>query len=554
MSTRSTTLTREQAAAGIERLVDRIDHTRRRRTPVEAPPERTRAYVLLELACGLARLGLRDRAAAQADRALTTLRPLEDPLHQLAVDGYLLCMRRAVEGLPPDWSARVALARRRAALDPFEVYKIDRLRQRSRALEPMGQALDPVLAFRRRGDEVERELTRLALCAEPDDALDGLLALLDEAMLPCHVGWREVAIRAAVLLASHAGRAPDAVLAILADAALDERPGDLHLAAMIARLARAIEHRPLLEELAAQVHWSIGRAPAAGTGQAAAACALALMDLDDDSRAARLVEQAREAAPTSGDGALVEHAELAVARAALGQVEPARRVLWRGLDALGDPRLLLTDRLDLVRPLARLCSWIPGHEAAAGLDQLAGQLWNLSDSFNTNSHYCVTVIELVDALVEGWAGEPLAIRPGRMAPVRRESWEEGTRHALVRGARQALLELIERQGRGDAWRDGARAWLDGDGEHEWHEDHEQLDRLIASARDLGEVVERVRDWLAPDAPDCPVGRDELLGNRDSQYALDFLAGAAEARRLVERHRREGLATVILELGRPAPGE
>ena len=52
---------------------------------------------------------------------------------------------------------------------------------------------------------------------------------------------------------------------------------------------------------------------------------------------------------------------------------------------------------------------IPGTRFSIGLDALSGHLPAITDSYNTNSHFCLSVVELMESLVLGWASDDLAL-------------------------------------------------------------------------------------------------------------------------------------------------
>ena len=123
---------------------------------MEAPVERTLAYVHLVFAYGFARLGQADRARSLRAAAQTAL-DVGDRVNAFLVAALSARVDQALEGQPSDTPLPPELSGRLDELQSFERYKVDRLRQASAVLEPH-ERLDPVGAYTRgarysRGDE-----------------------------------------------------------------------------------------------------------------------------------------------------------------------------------------------------------------------------------------------------------------------------------------------------------------------------------------------------------------------------------------------------------------
>jgi hypothetical protein len=125
--------------------------------------------------------------------------------------------------------------------------------------------------------------------------------------------------------------------------------------------------------------------------------------------AVELLTGAAEAATGEGTAALVTRLQLAAGLAGLGRLQQAEPTLARARQALKDKTLIVTERLQLTRALAQVYSYSPRATALAGLAELAEQLPLITDSFGTNSHFCLAVIQFIEALVLGYASDQLAL-------------------------------------------------------------------------------------------------------------------------------------------------
>ena len=77
--------------------------------------------------------------------------------------------------------------------------------------------------------------------------------------------------------------------------------------------------------------------------------------------------------------------------------------------AVAQEPLLLVDRLEITRAMSGTASHLSLEQAVAELRELAGQLPMITDSFNTNSHFSLSVIQFMESLILGYASEQLAL-------------------------------------------------------------------------------------------------------------------------------------------------
>ncbi len=391
----------EGLATALEAAWARFRKTKRQRSPIEAKPALTRAYVELTLAWGHAKLGAWPQAEVHRDSALAALPA--DPVHDLCRDHYLVRITEAVEGRPPG-ALPPELQARREALGRLDRYKVDRLLQGSEVLEPSG-GLDPFEAFRSesahvRGDEfaglAEQPASARAKAldgilgealkapSERRRRLHGVLDLIGTLPDPL-AGPRLAQIIAASLPA-------DDVVALFADVVLraDElERGDLIRAAFEA-LAKVADAAPPAE-LAAQ----LGRV------------APALHRVGVTAGPQALLEQLDESLGTTGAVGAAARLQVAACRAALGQPEAVAPVFEGATAWLDGARP--DQRLALLRAMSRALARTDPEQAVAGVEALAAALPATTDSFNTNSHFCLSVLQLVECMVLALASEALAL-------------------------------------------------------------------------------------------------------------------------------------------------
>jgi hypothetical protein len=110
------------------------------------PKSRTEAYIDLMFAYGLARLGAGLRASTLVQSADATLKD-QDPVHRLLLEAFVFRIERArvgqwLEKFPSSWYQAIDEFVSANAVERSNRYLIDRLREKSRILEPVDK-VDP---------------------------------------------------------------------------------------------------------------------------------------------------------------------------------------------------------------------------------------------------------------------------------------------------------------------------------------------------------------------------------------------------------------------------
>ena len=401
----------EVLSSHLQALLAKYEKTKRTRSSVEADPKLTLAYVLFTFAYGTARLGRTDHARALAERA-TSMLDLNEPIHGFLARAYAARVSQALEGVPAETPLPPEVAARLNALDKLSRYKVDRVRQFSKVLEPH-ERLDPVVAFQRgeadpRGPEfanlrgmaddaaVQREVDLIfeqARKSEPDlraRLFDGVMDFFP--MIPIERATRYL---------------EDIVRSL--DGIPPTRQAQLLEEAMM--LAGHVGHQDLgrrvfqmLDPLIA----SLGAESAAEIAPVMGGMLRTLRRVGLRHEASQLLETMQKAAGGKGIPAMVARLHTAAGLAYLGHFDRGRAVFEEALGVLaGD--LLVPARIDLTRALARAVGSAPQEFAVATLAKLADRLAVVTDSFNTNSHVCLSVVAFVESLVLGYASEELAI-------------------------------------------------------------------------------------------------------------------------------------------------
>ncbi len=412
-----------RVAHQLESILRAFDDTSRKRSPVEAKLESSRAYVGFEFAWGFARLGQADRSRALRDASMAAL-PKGDPVHGFLTRAYSSRIDQALEGLSPEAPLAAELTASLNQLDTFSRYKVDRLRHSSTVLEPQ-ERLDPIGDFWRtsndpRGEELAalrglRDTGELVKALEvraqvavdnqlgPDERarlLDGLLDFLpqlpESSALPLLNRFvtlseplpprqRVVVFEDVLKIAGHFGRV-----------------------ALVKQLVNSLGS--LLVELGAEGATEVG--PALATGVRS----LRRVGLRDE--AAQLLQRAVGVIRGEDTRTLAARLALAAGFAYLGRMAPAQPIFDEALARLSKERDItrMVERLELTRAAARAFGHAPTEIALPALLRLSSQMPWITDSYNTNSTavggatgFCLSLVEFADALVLGHVGDDLTL-------------------------------------------------------------------------------------------------------------------------------------------------
>jgi hypothetical protein len=411
---------RSRDSAQIDVLAQRVDalptmlaSAKRKRSATEADPALTMAYVRFVVAYGLARLGRIERAHEVRDEAVAAL-PAADPIHGVLVAAFVARIAQALEALPAETALPAEVSQRLGALVKLERYKVDRVRQASKVLEPQ-ERLDPIAAFQR-GEADPRGPEFAALRTEADPtAIDRMVhhiiragessppdtkARLYDGAMDFFPSLRHE--RAHELLATVV-RTSDDIPAARRVQVLEEA---LMLAGHFGEEGLAREILTVLEPALAQV----GPEGAAAIAPVAAGMLRTLRRFGLRDAAERMLGLLQGAAAGKGTVNLIARLHTAAALSFLGRTDAARPVFEEALGVLRT-ELPMGERLQLGRALSRALATAPIEYALAGMAELEKGIIYVTDSFNTNTHVCLSVLDFMEALVLGYANEDLSIDP-----------------------------------------------------------------------------------------------------------------------------------------------
>lgn len=404
-----------RVTAQLEAVLKAIDETPRKRSAVEAPPHLTRAYVALEFAWGFARLANADRARQLRDAALAAL-DQRDPVHHYLARAYQARVEQALEGAAPDTPLPPDVNALLNGLESFVRYKVDRLRQFSQVLEPQ-ERLEAISAFwRNTRDTRGEELAALRGLREPGELLK--------------------AIQSRMSVASD-GHLPEDERARLIDGLLDYLPRlpEAHALPLLARFVTMGEglgarQRALVLEDALKVAGHFGRTAlvkqyvlqlgnvikelgSAGVSEVggvlvAGVRSLRRVGLRDE--AAELLSRASTVLKGEDVATLQARLGLASGFMYLGAFAQGQPIIEEALMRLGrESGLNPGERQRLTRATTQALSHASTELALPGLLRVAQQLPWITDSYNTNTHYCLALVDFADALVLGHVGDDLTL-------------------------------------------------------------------------------------------------------------------------------------------------
>ena len=373
----------------------------------------TAAFVRLEFAFGFAGLGMLDRARALREEAVSSL-DTGDHIAAFLARAYSARIDQAIAGDPRETPLPPTIQATLNALPKLDRYKIDRLRAASTVLEPQ-ERLDPMQAFQRGGDPRGEEFAALRgldntgqLVAEIKSILDvatneetsvaDRARLFDGVMDFFPLISEADAVPALRRVIDNVGGTPAARRALLLEEAMsvagyfgrDDMSGEI-----ATRLSKLVDE--LSSDDAAKLAAEFG------------SCLRGLRRVGLSDMAAELLDRLGKLTIGETPDRIEARLHVAAGLAYVGDFERAKVTLLGTQGALSQLKLTSKDRLRIVRALAAAWKNAPRAEAMEGLMELAGQLPLITDSFNTNSHFCLSVVSFMDAMVLAFASGELAM-------------------------------------------------------------------------------------------------------------------------------------------------
>ena len=404
-----------RVAGQLEALLRAFEETPRKRSPIEAPPQLTRAYVHFEFAWGFARLASADRARQLRDGALAAL-DRKDPVHAYLTRAYVVRIDQALEGAAPDTPLPPDISGMLNGLEPFMRYKVDRLRQFSLVLEPQ-ERLEPMGSFTRSlqnaGGETLAALRGIRDPGELYKAIQSRMSVAIDPQLPI-----EERVRLIDGLMDFLPQLPESQALPLLQRflAMGDAVAPKHRAVVLEDALKVAGHfgrTALVKQLVLQLGNAIKEIGAEGVGEVgtmlvAGVRSLRRVGLRDE--AGELL--ARASTVLKGEDTNTLRARLALASgfAYLGAAAQAQPIIDEVQVRLSrEVGLMSADRMRLTRAVAQALSHAPTEVALPGLLRITQQLPWITDSYNTNTHFCLSLVDLADALVLGHVGDDLTL-------------------------------------------------------------------------------------------------------------------------------------------------
>ncbi len=396
------------------KLLKLYGKTKRERSMLEAPKKMTDAYVHYIFAWGFARLNQQQQSAELVLKARDGLKG-DDSVHQSLMRQYEARIQQAREAVPKESLLDKQTLELLNSLERFDRYKVDRLRQVTIILEPQ-ERLDPIQSFQvSDSDSRGEEFSNLHQWSDKVQFLQAIDQILERAYDRQTTGQEK---------------------ARLLDGVLDFFPR-LGEAEAIPRLTRVVSELESLEplyrcvvledtlllagfysrqDIIAQLIDEIDRLLKQSEGDDLSYIANALAQFVDSLRRVGLTEQglhilekAWERFDDQQPESLITRIQLASGFADMQKDDYLNQVVFEAKELLTQVDLLLESRLQLCRALSQASSHMHHSDAIALLHDLSRQLPLVTDTFNTNSHFCLSVISFMESLILGFANDKLML-------------------------------------------------------------------------------------------------------------------------------------------------
>ncbi|VAW72276.1 hypothetical protein MNBD_GAMMA12-1686 [hydrothermal vent metagenome] len=403
-----------QLQSELSRLLIYYGKTKRKSSMLEAPKKITDAYVYYIFAWGFARLNQQQESAELTLKARKGLKG-KDSIHQSLSQQYEARIQQAREAVPKESLLDKQTLQVMNSLERFDRYKVDRLRQMTIILEPQ-ERLDPIQSFQvSYSDSRGEEFSTLHQLGDKKKFLQAVDQILARAY-DCQTTHQEKAR--------------------LLDGVLDFFPR-IGEAEAIPRLVRVVSELDSLEplyrcivledtlllagfysrqDIIAQLIGEIDRLLKQTDGDDLSYIANALAQFVDSLRRVGLTEQglhilekAWERFDDQQPESIMTRIQLASGFADMQKDNYLDQVVMEAKKLLQQDNLLLELRLQICQALSQASSHMHHQNAIALLHDLSHQLPLITDTFNTNSHFCLSVISFMESLILGFANDKLVL-------------------------------------------------------------------------------------------------------------------------------------------------
>ncbi len=398
------------------------------RPQTEGPGVRaTHAYIDLIFAFGLARVGESDASKELVTQAETILRGVMDEVHATLLAAFVYRIAQAREGKPvkgplsPDLLQRID-----KVTDKMQRFRIDRLREKSRILEP-DHKINAFSPWTARSTPLDSSLAELNELQDRKEIVDRVQRLLLEVPRSKNAPEQRGRILCqAMALAPSVGEEFALDMLNRLPAAYDalgntDDPGDLlaqsellEKGLFLAAHFDRVEFMPtLVTRFQNLLHALHGAGSLKKLDTLAAQCFRGLRKLGMRDEIDTLLHQIADLilagkdlatfnprADASGAEALRALLHVAAGWFFFGRDRQAEPIIHATRTILFQGALSNVEQTRLASAYALTIGQAPVEAAQKGLEELLQRLYNVWDSFTTNSHYLLSQLDLIESVVQ----------------------------------------------------------------------------------------------------------------------------------------------------------
>lgn len=388
----------------LEKIRNQFMTVKRNKHQLEAAPALTGAYTDLVFAWGFARLGIVDRAVELRDAALAAV-PQGDAIHGFCSAGLAARIQQALDGEPVQVPLPANIVAMMQALTKFDQYKINRFRQACRILEPQ-ETLDPILQYADTNvnpwDATFRNLRGMTDGEQLSLALQGLVTTHNTNIQVLDGVLNFIPVLSGTLLVS----CLDGVIAQINQLTDAAQIVPLATKALcVASQARAETQGVAMCNLVTRTM------PQLPNGASNPLVAQHLSNVLGSFRRMGRTEETRpllDALMATATADIPARLGLAAGLLAVSREADAQPMLDAGWARLNQ-KPPLPERMQISRGLAAAQAFTTPEVAVTVLNRLFPMVEHVTDSYNTNSHYAISLIEYAEILVQSVCHEELSL-------------------------------------------------------------------------------------------------------------------------------------------------
>jgi hypothetical protein len=406
---------RKGSSQSIAKLTEELDNlysvyfsSKREKSKIEANKALTDAYTQFIFAYGYARLGSITRAKEEQENATKKI-DTKDTIHDFLVTSFTEKIQQAIAGMPVDHPLSENAQIKLNKLDNFDRYKANRIRQASMLLEYRDK-IDPVGIFQKTDTSLDSLFASLYKLESKEEKLEKINAIIADTL---HSEEKEQVSRISKILdfLPTLGEYNFTPTMKRLMPVFDKKDfNKVEVLAKALMVSGFFSKKDLVEVFVKKITSGISKtSKLQDFANILSRCTGSLRRAGLNNEALELLNSVSSISTGTEIENVLIQLQISSSFSDLGKLDEAKKAIAAGQKVLEQEQLLMSDKLSLIRALSLSAGNLPEEQAIGALRQMYSHLETITDSFNTNSHLCLSIVNFMESLVLGFANDRLSL-------------------------------------------------------------------------------------------------------------------------------------------------